>query len=174
MRFTPKETRKMLCKVPQNCALFGAALVLGALPVFADTRADAVDIVQEFFAALEAEDNDAALAMLTENAMLHAPYNPNGDASAAGIRSFPASAYLVGAIQTYDNLVFAERDYSVADDGTVIWVEAEGRLRVAETGLPYENRYVFKNELADGAIQTITEYTNVATLPRDGVTASAD
>ncbi len=174
MRFTLRQTCEMLSKISQNRALLGAALALTTVPVFADTRADAVGVIEDFFAALKAEDGDAALAMSTADAMLHAPYNPNGDASDAGIRSFPAGAYVVGAMQTYDNLVFAERDVSVADDGTVIWVEAEGRLRVAETGLPYENRYAFKIELADGAIETITEYTKVATLARDDVTASAD
>lgn len=132
-----------------------------------------IQIAEDFFSALEREDAETALAMLTDTALLHAPYNPNGDATDAGIRTFPAALYVKGAIGTYDNLVFEDRKFSVADDGQTIWIEAEGRLRVAATGNPYENRYVFKLELASDKIDAITEYTNVATLARDGVTATA-
>lgn len=135
-----------------------------------DTR---ITIAEDFFAAMATEDAEAALALLTPTATLHAPYNPNGDASDAGIRSFPAALYVKGAMATYDNLVFEDRVYSVADNGDTIWIEAEGRLRVAATGKPYENRYVFKLELDGDKITSITEYTNVATLARDGVPATA-
>jgi len=137
-------------------------------------RNKSLDTVNRFFTALENEDKETALSLLSENAMLHAPYNPNGDTSDRAIRSFPASLYVAGALQTYDNLVFEDRDYSIGDNGNTIWVEAEGRLRVAETGRPYENRYVFKIKLKDETVESITEYTNVATLARDGVVARED
>ena len=151
----------------------GAVLASGTYAQTPDPAQSSIERVDAFYAALAAEDQEVALAMLAPGAMLHAPYNPNGDATDAGIRSFPASMYVVGAMQTYDNLVFEDREYSVADDGGTVWIEAEGRLRVAATGKPYENRYVFKIELDDGKIVEITEYTNVATLARDGVTAGA-
>ncbi|MEM7490386.1 MAG: hypothetical protein AAF390_14790 [Pseudomonadota bacterium] len=44
----------------------------------------------------------------------------------------------------------------------------------ATAELPCKNRFVFEIELSNGAIRTITETTDVATLARDGVTASAD
>ncbi len=148
-----------------------ASLSLAA-PAHAESEGKA--IVEAFFATLEEENPEAAFALLSPDAVLVAPYNPNGDASDAGIRRFPARLYVEGAIATYDNLVFTERAWSFADGGRTIWVEAEGRLRVAQTGAPYENRYVFRIDFAeDGRIETITEYTNVATLARDGVTAQA-
>lgn len=136
-------------------------------------RGEKIAIVDAFLDALASEDADKAMSILTETSTLHAPYNPNGDATDKGIRSFPAALYVKGAIGTYDNLVFEDRQYSVADNGKTIWIEAEGRLRVAATGKPYENRYVFKIGLEGDKIASITEYTNVATLARDGVTASA-
>ena len=165
--------------LPLLLAASASLLTLSALADTPDTAAGAnavspIERVNVFYAALAAEDPKAALSMLAPGAMLHAPYNPNGDATDAGIRSFPASAYVVGAMATYDNLVFVDRKYSVANDGGTVWIEAEGRLRVAETGKPYENRYVFKIEFSDAGITEITEYTNVATLARDGVTAGAD
>lgn len=143
-----------------------------ATPAHAETEQKA--IVEAFFTALEEENPKAASGLLSPDAVLVAPYNPNGDASDAGIRRFPARLYVEGAIATYDNLVFTDRIWSFADNGKTIWVEAEGRLRVTQTGTPYENRYVFRIDFADdGKIKTITEYTNVATLARDGVTAQA-
>lgn len=137
----------------------------------ADTGSQPLQIAEKFFDALEREDSGSALSLLAQGALLHAPYNPNGDATDAGIRTFPAEIYVQGAMATYDNLVFIDRQYSVADDERTIWIEAKGKLRVATTGNPYENRYVFKITLQEGLIESITEYTNVATLARDGVVA---
>ncbi|MEM9177004.1 MAG: nuclear transport factor 2 family protein, partial [Myxococcota bacterium] len=136
------------------------------------TRASRLRLADRFFEALADGEAETALSLLTPEAMLYAPYNPNGDASDAGIRAFPASMYVRGALATYDPLVFVERKVSIADEGSVLWIEAEGRLRVAATGRPYENRYVFKIELEGDRIASITEYTNVATLARDGVVAT--
>ena len=165
-------TKTFGLNVAATTVLFGACAQTPMAD--AQTTASPIERVDAFYAALAVEDQDAALSMLAPDAMLHAPYNPNGDATDAGIRSFPASMYVVGAMQTYDNLVFEDREYSVAANGGTVWIEAEGRLRVAATGKPYENRYVFKIELSDDGISKITEYTNVATLARDGVTAQVD
>ncbi|MEL6365073.1 MAG: nuclear transport factor 2 family protein [Pseudomonadota bacterium] len=151
----------------------GTVMALAACAQTPDTVSSPIERVDAFYAALAAEDQETALGLLAPDAMLRAPYNPNGDATDAGIRSFPASVYVVSALQTYDNLVFEDREYSVADDRGTVWIEAEGRLVVASTGKPYENRYVFKIELSEAGITEITEYTNVATLARDGVTAGA-
>jgi len=151
-------------------------LVLGmaacTAPTSLDTSTQARAITDKFFNAMAAEDADTALSLLTPDATLHAPYNPNGDASDAGIRSLPAALYVKGAMVTYDNLVFEDRKYSLADNGQTMWVEAEGRLRVAATGKPYENRYVFKLDFDGDKIASITEYTNVATLTKHGVAAT--
>lgn len=152
-------------------ALAAIALSQTALAQSEPSQTTPLATINAFYAALASENEEAALAFLTPDATLQAPYNPNGDASDEGIRSFPAALYVKGALMTYDNVVFEDRQYSVADDGTTVWIEAEGRLRVAATGKPYENRYVFKLELEGGKIARITEYTNVATLARDGVTA---
>lgn len=132
-----------------------------------------IEIAEKFLEALAAEDADRAIAMLTEDAMVHAPFNPSGDASDDAIRSFPAAMYVTGATLTYDNLVFEDRKFSVADNGQTLWLEAEGRLRVAATDTAYHNRYVFKLDIEDGKISAITEYVNVATLAQTGVPAVA-
>lgn len=131
-------------------------------------------VVDAFFAAMQAEDQTAAHELLADGAMIHAPYNPNGDASDKGVRSFPAKLYVSGAMQTYDNLVWVNRQYSIADNGKTVWVEALGRLTVAQTGGDYHNRYVFKIEFDGTKIASITEYTNVATLTNSGVVATVD
>lgn len=130
-----------------------------------------VALLIEFYTALENEDEARLRSLLAEGAMVHAPYNPNGDASDKAVRSFPAMGYLKMAMKVYDNLVFIDRSYSIADSGSTIWVEAKGRLRVAATNKPYHNRYVFKVEFDNDKILSITEYTNVLTLLNHGVPA---
>lgn len=138
----------------------------------ASAPSNARQVVDAFFDAMAIEDQEAAYALLADDAQLFAPYNPNGDATDAGVRSFPARLYVAGAMQTYDNLVWVDRKYSLADGGDTLWIETMGKLMVAATGQDYHNRYVFKIEMDDGKIGSITEYTNVATLARDGVTAT--
>ena len=165
-----------MIRIPLVAALgfMTTACATPAGSVETSNTASPVQLVDTFFTALASEDEALALSLLSPDASLSAPYNPNGDATDAGIRTFPAAMYVAGALQTYDNLVFEDRLYSIADNGSTVWIEAEGRLRVAATGKPYENRYVFKFSLDEGKIISITEYTSVVTLARDGVTATAD
>jgi len=50
-----------------------------------------IKMADTFFEAMFREDQQAVTSLLTEASVVHAPYNPNGDASDAGIRSFPAN-----------------------------------------------------------------------------------
>jgi ketosteroid isomerase-like protein len=133
-----------------------------------------IEMADAFFEAMFKEDRQAVTALMTEASIVHAPYNPNGDASDAGIRTFPARLYVLGAMQTYDNLKWENKKYSLSDSGQTLWVEANGKLSVAQTGKPYHNRYVFKIDFENDKIATITEYTNVATLAKHGVVAGAN
>jgi len=133
-----------------------------------------IKMADTFFEAMFREDQQAVTSLLTEASVVHAPYNPNGDASDAGIRSFPAKLYVLGAMQTYDNLKWEDKKYSLSDSGQTLWVEANGKLSVAQTGKPYHNRYVFKIDFENDKIAAITEYTNVATLAKHGVVAGSN
>lgn len=129
-------------------------------------------MVDAFFAAMENGDEAAASALFTEDAEIVYPYNPNGDASDAAIRRVPARDYTRAASTKYSEIRLVERRYSPVTDGSTMWVEAKGKLRIAATGAAYENRYVFKFKLDGEKISRITEYTNVATVAKSGANST--
>lgn len=150
--------------------LIALALQAATAPAAAATPQTLAD---RLFDAMAREDLPAAAALFAPGAEFVLPYNPNGDASAAGVRRFPAMGYVTVATRSYDNVRFVRRTATPAADGTTLLVEAEGDLVNAATGKPYRNRYVFKFETAGGRITRVTEYANTVTLAAQGVVARA-
>lgn len=148
-----------------------SALCLALLLQVAPAPAGPAVLADRLFDALSREDVAAASALFAPGAEFVLPYNPNGDASAAGIRRFPAAAYLTVATRSYDSIDFVDRVPIPAADGTTLVIEATGDLTVAANGRPYRNRYVFKFETRDGRITRVTEYANPITVAREGVAA---
>lgn len=148
-----------------------ALLLQSAVPAAQPAAQTPAALATRLFDAMAREDLPAAAALFAPGAEFVLPYNPNGDASAAGIRRFPAMGYVTVATRSYDNIRFLEQRATPAADGTTLFVEAEGDLVVAATGQPYRNRYVFKFEAANGRIARVTEYANTVTLAAQGITA---
>lgn len=149
------------------------ALLLQAAPVTSATPTTPATLADRLFDALAREDLPAAAALFAPGAEFVLPYNPNGDASDAGVRRFPAMGYVTVATRSYDGIRFHDRTVTPAADGTTILVEAEGDLTNTVTSAPYRNRYVFKIETANGRITRVTEYANTVTLAAQGVVARA-
>lgn len=151
------------------------ALAAAAAVMFAPSRAVAATdpvkgAVEPFLEAVERGDAETAFGFLAPGAEVHAMFNPNGDASDAGIRRFPARGYFGVVMRNYDVIRLTDRRFSVVDHGRSVWMEAEGDLRVAATGKPYRNRYVFRFDLdAAGRIGHVSEWVNTVTLAREGV-----
>jgi ketosteroid isomerase-like protein len=151
------------------CASSQAAAPAARVAASADPVATTV---MPFFDALAREDMAAAMALAARpDVTINAVFNPNGQTDDASIRTFPLSSYLGIVFRNYENVVFLDRRYSVADTGRTVWVEAEGDLRVAATGTPYRNRYVFKVELENGRISGLSEWVNTVTLTQQGIAA---
>lgn len=130
-------------------------------------------LAERLFDAMAREDLPAAAALFAPGAEFVLPYNPDGDASPAGVRRFPAMGYVTVATRSYDDIRFRNRAATPAADGATLFVEAEGDLVNAATGRPYRNRYVFKFETKGGRITRVTEYANTVTLAAQGVAARA-
>jgi ketosteroid isomerase-like protein len=128
-------------------------------------------VVAPFFDAVAREDLAAAQAFMTPETKARAMFNPNGQNGVATIRTFPAAAYFTLVSRNYDNIVFSDRIFSVADDGRTVWMEAQGNLVVTATGQPYKNGYVFNLTLANNRIEKIEEWVNTVTLTQQGITA---
>ncbi|MEM6474741.1 MAG: hypothetical protein AAF687_01095 [Pseudomonadota bacterium] len=130
-------------------------------------------VIAPLFEAVAAEDLAVAQSYIIEGAPIRAMFNPTGETDAASVRTFPAVAYFGLVTQNYENIVFSDRTYSVADDGKTVWMEANGNLRLEATGTPYLNRYVFKFTLNDDhKITEIREWVNTVTLTQQGITAN--
>jgi ketosteroid isomerase-like protein len=126
------------------------------------------DFVMNFFTALGRRDGSAVSAFWHDDGTVSAAFNPSGDTSDEAIRSAPYALHLVSFLKNYDEIAFHEIVPSVADGGDTIWVETRGDLRVAATGTPYRNRYVFKFTLEGGRIKRLVEYANTVTQSLHG------
>jgi len=152
--------------------LASAALALSTSSL-ASAQNPVEDIVVPLFEAVAAEELAKASAFMVEGAMLHAMFNPSGATGDGSVRSFPAAAYFQLVTGNYENIVFDQRSYSVADDGRTVWMEAIGDLRLEANGAPYRNRYVFKISLnSDGKVSEIREWVNTVTLTQQGIAAN--
>lgn len=153
------------------------AMLAAALPSVALAQTGETDpvktVIVPMFEAVAAEDLAAAQSHIVEGAPIHAMFNPTGETDASSIRTFPAVAYFGLVTQSYENIVFSDRTYTVGDDGKTVWMEANGNLRLEATGTPYLNRYVFKFTLnEDQKITEIREWVNTVTLTQQGIAAN--
>lgn len=162
----------MLRQIPATFTIV-AMTAASLMPARAQTFDPVAGVVDPLFEAVAKEDLAAANTLLVEGAPIQAMFNPNGQTDAASIRTFPATAYFALVSRNYENIVFNERSYSVADDGQTVWMEANGDLKLEKTGTPYRNRYVFKISLnEDGKVTQIREWVNTVTLTQQGIAAN--
>ncbi len=157
--------------IRSGLAAIAAALLCACATAGGGNRGDALAVVQTYLAALANENREVAEALFSANAEIVLPFNPNGDAGEAAIRRFSVPVYLGIAFEQYDNLVFVNQRAHIANVGATVFLEATGDLRVARTGTPYRNRYLFRFDVYDGRIERIVEYSNPVTAARQGAAA---
>ena len=69
-------------------------------------------------------------------------------------------------IDTMARAVLVDKQFTVSDDGQVVFMEAKGDLVQMETSTAYNNVYIFKFTFKDGKIAKIIEYTNPITVAK--------
>ena len=126
------------------------------------------DIVTAFFAGLKQRDSAAVQALWHDDGTVSAAFNPSGETSDDAVRTASNAIFLASFLKNYDEIAFHDIVPSVADGGDTIWVETRGDLRVAVTGTPYRNRYVFKFKIEGGRIKHLVEYANTVTQSLHG------
>jgi len=133
------------------------------------------NVIEPIFEAVKNENMDSVRSLLTEDATLHAMFNPNAKTGLGSVRSFSVEAYFELITANYDNIKFVDREYSVADNGQTVWMLAKGDLTLQSNGQPYKNRYVFQFSLNDkGKIVSIREWVNTVTLLKQGIAARGE
>ena len=143
-------------------ALAMVALLLAA-PVQARSPAA---LVTAWMAALTGKDRPALAAMIAEDAVFEYPFDRSGKTEAGSWRGFRGraavlSGYVDPALMRLDRIDWTERDFTVADNGKRVFVEALGDMVL--NGKPYSNRYVLRFDLKGGKIAGMKEYLNPVT-----------
>jgi ketosteroid isomerase-like protein len=116
---------------------------------------ETTQLVEAFYAAIEAKDAESVEAMLTEDVVVVHPFTFSGATMPEA--EFEGREQVMGYV---NGLFTSFSQISIADDGSTVFVEAQGDFIAAQGNLPYRNVYVFKLELRDGQISAIREYYN--------------
>ena len=115
-----------------------------------------------FFLALEKHDKIALDVLLDAEVVEVIPLSNTGDPKP--FSEFKGKdaviGYLHGIIDNFVQTVLLNKRYYVSDDGSTVFVEANGDLIQAKTNKPYNNVYIFKFVFADTKIIHISEYAN--------------
>ncbi|MGO8860453.1 MAG: nuclear transport factor 2 family protein [Acidimicrobiales bacterium] len=124
----------------------------------------AEDLARAYLDALQAKDKGAILSVLADDFVLEVPCNVSGtndfSDSWRGIET--ASERYDDTFRQIEVLRYTDIEIFGGSDGTVAFAEGLGVMKMA-TGLPYENRYVFRFDVEDGKIKRIREYLNPVT-----------
>ncbi|GAB6898926.1 nuclear transport factor 2 family protein [Kineosporia succinea] len=122
----------------------------------------ALDLAKTFVEALEMRDADLIAPHLADDVVEVIPYSNTGKTEPWFV--FNGKAEVVSYLNTiagnFSRVSLLNQRYSVTDDGTAVFLQAEGDLVQAGSDAPYRNVYVFKFEIRDGQITHVDEYAN--------------
>ncbi len=126
--------------------------------------ATAKDLAQTYLDALQAKDKGTILSILADEFVLEVPCNVSGtnDFSDSWRGIEIASEKYDDTFERIEVLQYTDVEIFGGSDGTVAFAEGLGVMKMA-TGLPYENRYVFRFDAENGKITRIREYLNPVT-----------
>lgn len=118
--------------------------------------------LERFYDGLEQED-ETIFNLLAENVTDNVRLNPDGSQNPitfSGIEE--VRGFITSIFQSFDNISFKDRRYTVSEDGTTIFIQTIGVDWIfAPTGGSYENVYIFRIDFnSEGQIQAIEEYLN--------------
>lgn len=124
----------------------------------------AADLGGAYLEALQAKDRDAILSILADDFVLEVPCNVSGtnDFSDSWRGIDTASDKYDETFQQIEVLKYTDIEIFAGKDDGVAFAEGLGVMKMA-TGVPYENRYVFRFDVEDGKIKRIREYLNPVT-----------
>ena len=124
-----------------------------------------LDLVEIFFEALEKHDISLIERHLADDVVEIIPFSNTGKPDP--FYAFNGKAEVLGYLNTivtnFSRVVLVDRRYSVSDNGSSVFLQAEGDLVQAGTGAKYQNVYIFKFEIRDGQLVHIDEYANPIT-----------
>jgi ketosteroid isomerase-like protein len=128
-----------------------------------DHQVTAEALASRYLVALQAKDKAGILSLLANGCELIAPCNVSGTNDLSDSWSSESLA------TNYDNafskiaiIHYVDLEITPSRDGKVAFAEGLGQMMMAN-GRPYNNRYIFRFDVADGKITRIKEYLNPIT-----------
>jgi ketosteroid isomerase-like protein len=120
------------------------------------------EIVEQFFAALEAMDIEAFLVLWAEDGRQEMPFAPEGFPTVLKDREAVRKQYS-GLPESYVSMRFKDRVYYPMQDASWIFAEYQGQIEL-KSGGTYNNRYCGLWHIVDDKIQLYREYFNPIVL----------
>lgn len=137
-----------------------------ALPLPATAETTPAEVAREFFAAIEARDLDAMLALHAPDAVQTMPFQASGETADEALPRLDGveaiGGYWQQASAVLPEAAFVDVLMIEGADGESVVVEARGDMTTAD-GRPYDNRYVWVLRVEDGRITEVREYFNPVT-----------
>ena len=125
-------------------------------------------VVRGYNDAYAAMNYEAVASFLTDDVVHITPFSASGDLQPfLHYEGKPAVlGHVRGVIDRYKRIKLINQVYTVAQDPTVVFLEAQGDMMVVKDSQQYANLYIYKFVLRDGLICHISEYANPVTFAK--------
>ncbi|WP_113698535.1 nuclear transport factor 2 family protein [Nonomuraea lactucae] len=132
---------------------------------------DALSLAQAFFAAFEGRDPAGVEAVLAPEANITIPLSIEGTPEPWYV--FDGREHVMGYIHSvaakFDRVAFLDKVYTVSEDGSSVFLQANGDILSTAEKLVYRNVYIFKVDIANGKIVKVWEYANPVAYANLGI-----
>ena len=134
--------------------------------VSTDTRETSEALIRRRVQAAMAMDVEAMAALYDDDVLFENPFHESGRTEPGAFGSVQGKAAVVakfaGSAKVFDQIRFEDVDIVGNHDGTVVFMEARGDMRM-KSGGALRNRYIFRFDIKNGKIVRVREYTNPVT-----------
>lgn len=136
-----------------------------------NTQENALAVAQAFFAGFEGRDAEAVGAVLSDTASITIKLDLEGTPDPWYV--FDGKEHVLGYIASvaakFDRVAFLDKEWTVAADGTSVFLQTNGDILSTAEQLVYRNVYVFKVELDGDKVARVLEYANPVTYANLGI-----
>ena len=129
------------------------------------TASSSIQIVQEYFEAMENHDEKACAALLTDDVTETIPFSSSGKTEPQAFFNGKKEVlgYVGQILANFKQTRLRNKVYTASADGSIVFCEARGDLIAVKDSKPYHNTYVFRFNLKESRICRILEYANPIT-----------
>lgn len=139
--------------------------------IMSTVHQDALALAQEFFTAFENRDPAGVEKVLAPEAGITIPLSIDGTPEPWYV--FEGREHVLGYIRSvaekFDHVAFPDKVWTVGENGSSVFLQANGDILSTAEKLVYRNVYIFKVDIADGKIVKVWEYANPVAYANLGI-----